>query len=258
MLLQLAYTDSELGRIIDRMKADGIWHESLFVVTADHGASFKPGTSRRILTDDNLGWNLPVPLFIKYPGQTKGKVVRGKVDSRDITPTVLDVLGGEPPPRADGKSLAGRKLEPATGTVTAKGYSDPISVERPELDRQLDEARKMRAKFNGELYAIGGHRELLGRRPGSVKDLPPVPSTLLEPQRYENVDTGSGVVPAWVKAALQPARGQKPDRVAVAVNGRIVATTTAGLLGTTWLTSVTVPPTAFRDGKNEIEFYEIP
>jgi len=257
MLLQLAYTDSELGRIIDKMKADGIWDKSLFVVTADHGASFKPGSSRRILTDDNLGWNLPVPLFIKYPDQTKGKVVRGKADSRDITPTILDVLGGDPPPKADGRSLAGRKLDPATGTVTAKGYSEPVTVDRKELDRQLAEARKMRAKFNGELYAPGGHRDLLGKRAAAVRGLSPVKAALVQPGLYKNVQPGSGVVPAYVRSTLTPRPGQKPDRVAVAVNGRIAATVKTTKFGPVWVTGVTVPPSSFRDGRNEIAFYSI-
>lgn len=259
MLLQLAYTDSELGKIIDRMKADGIWDDALMVVTADHGTSFKPGSSRRILTNGNLGWNLPVPLFIKYPGQTKGKVVHGKADSRDITPTVLDVLGGEPPPRADGESLVGRKLDPATGTVEARGYKGPITVERKELDRQLNQARKMReTTFDGDdLYALGGSHEILGKRPASVKGVSPIDSTLISPELYKNVDPGSGVVPAFVKASLQPRPGQDPTRVAVAVNDRIVATATAGRLGAAWLTGVTVPPSSFRDGSNQIKFFKI-
>lgn len=259
-LLQLAYTDSELGRIIDRMKADGIWDDALMVVTADHGASFKPGSSRRILTGDNLGWNLPVPLFVKYPGQKHGKVVHGAVDSEDITPTILDVIGGEPSPDADGESLAGRKLDPATGPVTAKGYQGPVKAGRAELERQLDAARDLKnGTFgDGEFYALAGHPDLLGKRAASVRGLESIDSSVFNPELYAAVDPGSGFVPAFLKAEIFPAPGDTPENLAVAVNGKIAATAVAGQLFDKWLTGVTLPDTAFRKGANRIEFFQIP
>ena len=46
-LLQLGFTDRLLGRLVTRLRRAGLYDRSLLVVTADHGASFRPGDNRR-------------------------------------------------------------------------------------------------------------------------------------------------------------------------------------------------------------------
>ena len=46
-LLQLAYTDRLLGRLLDRLRETGLYQRSLLIVTADHGVAFRPGLQRR-------------------------------------------------------------------------------------------------------------------------------------------------------------------------------------------------------------------
>ena len=64
-LLQLGFADRLLGRVVARLKSQGMYDDTLIVVTADHGFSWKIGTQTRRRLDlsnvDELG---PVPLIV--------------------------------------------------------------------------------------------------------------------------------------------------------------------------------------------------
>ncbi|MEX2253765.1 MAG: sulfatase-like hydrolase/transferase, partial [Thermoleophilaceae bacterium] len=92
-LLQLAYTDRVLGRVLDKLRATGAYDRSLIVLTADHGVSFKPDDQRREINSANAEDIFPVPLFVKRPGQGRGRVLDRHVETIDIVPTIADALG---------------------------------------------------------------------------------------------------------------------------------------------------------------------
>ena len=92
-LIQTAYTDVVLGKILRRLRQDGTFDRSLVIVTADHGISFEPGREMRRATSANLGAAAAVPLFIKRPRQRRGVRVTGPAETVDILPTILDVIG---------------------------------------------------------------------------------------------------------------------------------------------------------------------
>ena len=103
-LLQLGYTDRLLGRLIARLEETGLWDEALVVVTADHGVSFRVGQSdRRAVTAENVEDIAPIPLFVKAPGQDRGRVTTGPVQTIDVLPTIADALGVRLPWKVDGR-----------------------------------------------------------------------------------------------------------------------------------------------------------
>lgn len=61
-LLEVGYVDHIVGRIIDRLKANGQWDKSLVVFTADHGGSLIPNLARREAVAGNVGEVATVPL----------------------------------------------------------------------------------------------------------------------------------------------------------------------------------------------------
>ena len=104
-LLQVGFVDSEIQRLIAHLKKEGLWDKAMVVVTADHGVSFKKDQfDRRKANDTNVDELAPVPLFIKAPGQEKGKVNRENVETTDVLPTMLDILNIKSPEKTDGKS----------------------------------------------------------------------------------------------------------------------------------------------------------
>ena len=257
MMLQLVYTDHELGRVIRRMKELGTWDEALFVVTADHGGSFVPKDFRRIPDLANSGWILPIPLFIKYPGQTHGKVVPGDATSLDVAPTIYDTLSTEAPSVSQGTSLAGKSRLPITNPLTSHGYFGIFKATRKWVDALFDQARNQRNETfsGGELFALAGHRDLLGKAPGKIAGLTPVDSAPDDAAALADVDTSSEDLPSYLKATVTTP-GVKPGTpLAVALNGKIVATTRTWSQPPGVVTGVNLPDQDFVEGSNRVDLY---
>ena len=101
--------DKSLGRLIQWLKRNGKWDETIFVLTADHGQELyenghSHGHGEHLFGPDVV----KVPLIIKLSGS--GKVPdRTKVSfttrTVDFAPTLLDLLGAPALPKTDGISL---------------------------------------------------------------------------------------------------------------------------------------------------------
>ena len=104
-LLQVGFADRELGRIVRRLRATGLWNRALVVVTADEGVTIQPGVDERTVDQTNIGDIAPVPLFVKFPEQHRGRVDDRSATVLDVVPTVVDVLGIQTPWKFDGRSL---------------------------------------------------------------------------------------------------------------------------------------------------------
>ena len=101
----IRYTDTEIGDFLSYLKETGLYDQSLIIITSDHGEEFKEHGSF-------LHWqlyyrpNLHVPLIIHFPNYP-GRLarIRDLVQSVDLLPTILDITGIPPLPRAEGRSL---------------------------------------------------------------------------------------------------------------------------------------------------------
>ena len=103
--LQLGFTDRQLGRLIERLKRIGLYDRALILVFADHGFGLDPGGSRRSVNRQNFSDILLVPLFVRFPGQTKGVVSEVNAELVDLLPTIAEVLDLPIGWRIDGVSL---------------------------------------------------------------------------------------------------------------------------------------------------------
>jgi len=104
-LIQAREVDWAIGRITDRLRELGEFDRSLIIVTSDHGITFTPGSHPRQPMEKTLLDILYVPLFIKYPGQTEGRVSDANVELIDVLPTIAEVLGVQGTPRMVGYPL---------------------------------------------------------------------------------------------------------------------------------------------------------
>ena len=91
--LQVEYVDSLVGKLIERLRANPHFNDSLVVVISDHGIAFAPGQQRRTPVPANLADVARIPLFIKYPGQDRPRIDKRPAQTIDLLPTVADVLG---------------------------------------------------------------------------------------------------------------------------------------------------------------------
>jgi len=104
-------TDAKFRKFLVKFDKLGLSGKTIFVLTSDHGTEFyehKRFDHGFTLYDELIR----VPLVIKLPGRTDGKVIRDQVSSVDIMPTILDLLD-VPVPADVGKQMRGASLVPA-------------------------------------------------------------------------------------------------------------------------------------------------
>ncbi|WP_027163151.1 alkaline phosphatase family protein [Mesorhizobium sp. WSM1293] len=101
----ISEVDAQLGRIWQAVKAAGAWDDTIIVLTSDHAEMM--GDHFMLGKGGYFDGSYHIPLIIRDPRH--GKAAGGKVDSFteavDILPTFLDLLGEEPAPHLDGRSL---------------------------------------------------------------------------------------------------------------------------------------------------------
>lgn len=102
---EIAYVDSEIGKVVAELKKLGLYDNTLIVLNSDHGEGF--GEHKKyyhgVTVYDEMA---RVPLIIKPPhARNKNKVVWGQVRNIDIMPTVLDYCDLQVPEECDGHSL---------------------------------------------------------------------------------------------------------------------------------------------------------
>lgn len=265
-LQQAGYTDRLLGRIIDSLKARKIYDRSLVIITADHGVSMQPERSRRGYAKGDPRELVKVPTFIKMPGQQQAEVCEDLVSGMDILPTIAGVLLIELPWKPDGRPMvpgmtwagsmtARQKVEiPGSGIFTRKelegfpllvwkdsvfGTGTPLSgLIRKDVNRTLPgmeikktDTRPVRLPFIAEIGDI---------------------------DQFLYVDLAGGYLPALVRGHLAGSVPDGKQELAIAVNGKISATTAT----TKWqdqkaFFTALLSETAFQQGRNNLEVYLI-
>jgi choline-sulfatase len=101
---EIAYTDEQVGRLLDFLDQAKIRGRTLAVVMGDHGEGLNDHGERThgiFIYEDTLH----VPLLVAGPGVPAGKVIDTQVRSIDLLPTVVEFLGLPPNPAAQGVSL---------------------------------------------------------------------------------------------------------------------------------------------------------
>jgi len=121
---EIAFTDHQIGRVLEHLRKLGLYDESLIILTADHGEEFLDhgalGHTRTVYNE-----LLHVPFIIKPPKATPA-VVEAPVALVDAFPTAAALLGLELDLPAQGRDLFAAHGEPAESPVfseTSRGAS---------------------------------------------------------------------------------------------------------------------------------------
>jgi hypothetical protein len=265
-LLQLAFTDRLIGQMIERLERVGLYDEALVVVTADHGGSFTPGRHTRIPAKDTAHETAWVPLFIKMPHQTSGKVTDRNWEHVDLVPTVADALGVQVPWRVDGRSALGSRARTGTkkpfyvrpgrgGLMLLDGPPNLALALRGVTDRLL---RPQDGPIG--LYRVGRYARLVGKSSAAVGVTNPSPRrvTISPPTDLGAIDPSSGKVPAMMTGRIDGPTSVPDPAIAVAVNGTI------GGVSEIFRSSddvrhfaAMVPDFLFRQEGNRVELFEV-
>jgi hypothetical protein len=259
-VLQVQYADALLGRMLDRLEAEGLLEGSIVVVCADHGQTFWPdgGSRLELATVAHPDDILRVPLFIKAPGQSVGTIDDRNVDLRDVTPAVADLLGIELPWATEGHSpfapdfpaRAGKRLIDEHGADIAFGGGfSPDPETRALLSRYTSPEYDWR-----RLYRTGPRPELVGRRLEELETVEMGFSFALdEAAELADLDPRSETWPVRLSGTVDFPDAPPTAVLALALNGRIETTLQLRFREGRALFSGFVAEEAILGGRNSVE-----
>jgi choline-sulfatase len=124
---EIAYADSDVGKLIDELRKHGLYDETLIAVMADHGESLGAhgeNTHGIFLYDETLH----VPLLFKLPAsRADGKQIDARVRLVDVAPTILQEAGLAVPKEMQGESLVPLMNKIATNPPHPAGRVSPLT-----------------------------------------------------------------------------------------------------------------------------------
>lgn len=127
----VAEVDFHLGRIIEALKQSGAYDNTLIIVTSDHAEMLGEHYmwSKEIYFDQAFR----VPLVIRDPRPAadagRGRRVSEFTEAIDVTPTIINWLGGEVP-----RAMDGRPLTPFLDGGTPDGWRGEVFFEHDFRD----------------------------------------------------------------------------------------------------------------------------
>ena len=274
-LLQVGYTDLQVGELLRRLERTGVLERALLLVTADHGYSFQVGVkSRRLISDRTVEEIAPVPLFVKAPGQMERRVNPAAVRNIDMLATIADLLDTRVFYKQDGRSAFSREVRARHGIeVRTRDFEGVVRSGLPELKQRRAARRREHAERLGvggesavlygdpwaSAYRVGPRADLLGRPIGALH-ADRVRASLANRALYARVSPRSQVLPTRVTGSLFGVPPGSHRDLALAVNGRVRATSRSFDFhrGEPEYYSFQLPETALQPGRNRLEIVELP
>ncbi|HTU16234.1 MAG TPA: sulfatase-like hydrolase/transferase [Solirubrobacterales bacterium] len=257
-LLDVGYVDRLVGRVIGELKRRGRWDESMFIVTADHGGALLPGLSRREAGPDNMGEVATVPLFVKKPGQTRGRVVNRHTCSTEIPSMIAKAVETELPWKPAECDRDRAIVDNGSGPPVTAPMGRVLTQRRAYVDR-------IAATFGADtgwrrVLELGPNRDLIGRRIDPSWLAGSGESAAIDPDR-----SGAALDlyrPGAVSNKLLRQRGtisglEETRPLAVAVNGRVAAVGESFAEGDLTRYTILLPEWALRPGRNRIELFAV-
>ncbi len=173
---EIAFTDEQLGRVMDWLKASGHEADTVVAMVADHGESLgehDEGTHAILIYQTTLH----VPLILAGPGVPGNTVVEARVGTVDIVPTILGLLKLDPPGGLNGRDLRlafqGQRLAPQA--LYGESLFARLNCRWSSLRTLVEGDWKLIQGSDPELYN-------LAEDPSELKDL-----TVAEPERVREM-----------------------------------------------------------------------
>jgi hypothetical protein len=279
-LLQVGFTDRELGRLLRRLRRTGLLRRVALAVVADHGYAFDIGVkSRRLVSEATIDEVGTVPLFIKAPGQMDGEVDESLMRNIDVVPTIAEQLGTRLWWPHDGRSVNDAESDARDEVaIQTRDLRQVIRIGRDELEQRrranrLRWARKFGTGAQSRLmygdpwasvYRVGPNLGLLDRRVGTLDVRATaaaggVRAAMANGRLLRRVSRRGPIVPTRITGRLEGLVDERRRDLAVAVNGRIRAVGRSFRLGRrrAIFFSFVVPESALRPGTNRAEVFEV-
>lgn len=116
----ISYLDQQLGELVAKLKALGLYDNTLIIFSSDNGPTYTGGVDYKFFESSKPFGNgygktkgfvyeggIRVPMIASWPGQIKPGSSTGHISAfYDVLPTICDIVGVEPLPEVDGISFA--------------------------------------------------------------------------------------------------------------------------------------------------------
>jgi arylsulfatase A-like enzyme len=169
-------SDHFLAAILRRLESEGALRRTIFAFLSDHGEEFGERGGRghgQNLHDETLR----VPLVVRAPELADGRVVRRRVSTLDLLPTLTGLLGASPPPGIQGRSLLPLPPAPGAGGVDSGGtlFAHVVAIRARMRDGAADNPELV-----GDVAALEGRWKCIIRDYGRRRSPLPQLFDLLE------------------------------------------------------------------------------
>ncbi|PHN02825.1 sulfatase-like hydrolase/transferase [Flavilitoribacter nigricans] len=163
----IAEMDAQLGAILDQLEADGLLDSTIIFFYADHGGPLP--RQKRLIYDSGLN----SPMIIRFPGKWRaGSRDEQLLSFIDFAPTVMSLVGIEPPAYLQGQAFLGeyQAAEPRQYIHAAAdrfdGFTDAIRAVRGPRFKYIRNYRPEQGYYLPVVYReqIPTMRELLRMR----------------------------------------------------------------------------------------------
>ena len=266
-MLQVGFIDTMIGRLVDKLKAENQYDETLIVITADHGTAIEPGKQRRKLSEANAPAILQVPLLIKLPHQSTGQISDRRVSGIDLVATIADALGATLPWPSDGHSAFAATF-PARDVVEIPNFPEAGSTFRfPAASLTFPRLPWQVSMFGDRLplektVPRGRWPELLSRPVVELPQEVAPPGLLFDAdtaELFEDVQPGEKPLPMLVSGRIvAPDHGQEQMDLALALDGVVVSTTRTFSRPNAEMSFMLIAPVgALQNGRNSLQIFAI-
>ena len=138
----ISYFDEQVGKLVDKLKQEGLYENTLIIFTSDNGPTFNGGSDSPWFNSGGLfkseyGWGkcfvheggIRVPAIVSWPSKIKAGTESDHICAfQDVMPTLADIVSIECPP-TDGISflpaLLGEKDKQKQHAYLYWEYPDP-------------------------------------------------------------------------------------------------------------------------------------
>jgi arylsulfatase A-like enzyme len=127
----IRWTDGTIGILLETLSELGQLENTLIAIASDHGEAFLErgfeGHARQVFREST-----EVPFLLSFPFRLEpGVVVAARSQNVDVWPTILDLLGLEPPGGIDGRS----RLPDILSSISGEAYDDGGRTAIADLDQ---------------------------------------------------------------------------------------------------------------------------
>ena len=202
-----------------------------------------------------------VPLFVKYPGQKQGRVDPRYAKTIDILPTIADVLGS-PVTVAGGRAIAHRAAGHASGEG-GSAFRIPMRASGAAVAADVCVSPVGTQHCSGSATSpsteIGPRPDLLGRPVSTLSRTIAADANVVVDRAFDlaHVRKSSGYVPAQILGRISWTSLRHNDDLAIAVNGRVAATTRPYTYQGATEFSTMVDEDVLHDGRNDVDVFVV-